>query len=133
MDEDCITFGPVSDPEDRGVALRTTLREVFDASYRKLVVQLYAITGDYNEAEDLVQEAFVKAVATSRRFLRVDNKEAWLRTTAINAHRSRTLTRSATVAGPRSECLDRAIRPPSKSTSRSSTPSVPCRSNNAKW
>ncbi|MET0916599.1 MAG: SigE family RNA polymerase sigma factor [Jiangellaceae bacterium] len=89
MDEDSITFGLVSDPEDCGVALRMTLRDVFDASYRKLVVQLYAITGDYDEAEDLVQEAFVKAVATSRRFLRVDNKEAWLRTTAVNAHRSR--------------------------------------------
>ncbi|MET0522246.1 MAG: sigma factor, partial [Jiangellaceae bacterium] len=89
MDEDSITFGLVSDPEDCGVALRMTLRDVFDASYRKLVVQLYAITGDYNEAEDLVQEAFVKAVANGPRFLRVDNKEAWLRTTAINAHRSR--------------------------------------------
>lgn len=87
MDEDVITFGrmPIPVPEEGGVALR----EVFDASYRKLVVQLYAITSDYDEAEDLVQEAFVRAVATGRRFLRVDNKEAWLRTTAVNAHRSR--------------------------------------------
>jgi RNA polymerase sigma-70 factor (ECF subfamily) len=85
MDQDSITFGRMPDPEDRGVALR----DVFDASYRKLVVQLYAITGDHDEAEDLVQEAFVRAVATGRRFLRVDNKEAWLRTAAINAHRSR--------------------------------------------
>lgn len=89
MDEDSITFGRMPMPEKRGIAGRTTLREVFDASYRKLVVQLYAITGDYDEAEDLVQEAFVKAVANERQFLRVDNKEAWLRTTAVNAHRSR--------------------------------------------
>lgn len=85
MDEDFVTFGRMPDPEDCDV----TVRDVFDASYRKLVVQLYAITGDYDEAEDLVQEAFVRAVASGRRFLRVDNKEAWLRTTAVNAHRSR--------------------------------------------
>lgn len=89
MDEDSITFGRLPEPDDRATALGATLRDVFDASYRKLVVQLYAITGDHDEAEDLVQEAFVKAVSSGRRFLRVDNKEAWLRTTAINAHRSR--------------------------------------------
>ena len=85
MDEDFAPPGGMPDPKDRDV----TVRDVFDASYRKLVVQLYAITGDYDEAEDLVQEAFVRAVASGRRFLRVDNKEAWLRTTAVNAHRSR--------------------------------------------
>ena len=37
------------------------LREVFEGSYRRLVVQLYAVTGDSAEAEDLVQEAFVRA------------------------------------------------------------------------
>ena len=64
-------------------------RALFDASYRKLVVQLYGVTGSLDEAEDLVQEAFVRAAASGRRFLAVDNPEAWLRTTAINAHRSR--------------------------------------------
>lgn len=84
MDEDAITFGRRPDPVDR-----VTLREVFDASYRKLVVQLFAVTGSFDEAEDLVQEAFVRAAASGRRFLAVDNHEAWLRTTAVNAHRSR--------------------------------------------
>ena len=84
MDEDAISFGRPPDPRD-GV----TLRDLFDASYRKLVVQLYGVTGSFDEAEDLVQEAFVRAAASGRRFLRVDNPEAWLRTTAVNAHRSR--------------------------------------------
>ena len=84
MDEDAISFGRPPDPLD-GV----TLRDLFDASYRKLVVQLYGVTGSFDEAEDLVQEAFVRAAASGRRFLRVDNPEAWLRTTAVNAHRSR--------------------------------------------
>ncbi len=84
MDEDTVSFGRPPDPLD-GV----TLRDLFDASYRKLVVQLYGVTGSFDEAEDLVQEAFVRAAASGRRFLRVDNPEAWLRTTAVNAHRSR--------------------------------------------
>ncbi|MEO5663441.1 MAG: SigE family RNA polymerase sigma factor [Nocardioides sp.] len=84
MDEEALTFGRSSDPRDG-----TSLRDVFDASYRRLVVQLYGVTGSLDEAEDLVQEAFVRAAASGRRFLAVDNHEAWLRTTAINAHRSR--------------------------------------------
>lgn len=84
MDEDTVSFGgPWSSSEP------TSLRDVFDASYRRLVVQLFGVTGSMDEAEDLVQEAFVRAAATGRRFARVENPEAWLRTTAINAHRSR--------------------------------------------
>lgn len=66
-----------------------SLQEVFDASYRRLVVQLYAVVGNAGEAEDLVQDAFVRASASGARFLRVDNPEAYLRRTAINLHRKR--------------------------------------------
>jgi RNA polymerase sigma-70 factor (ECF subfamily) len=66
-----------------------TLQEVFDASYRRLVVQLYGVVGNAGEAEDLVQDAFVRASASGARFLRVDNPEAWLRRTAVNLHRNR--------------------------------------------
>ena len=64
------------------------VREVYDASYRRLVVQLYALTGDLAEAEDAVQEAFVGALA-HRAFADLDNPEAWLRTVALNHVRSR--------------------------------------------
>ena len=64
-------------------------REIFAASYRRLVVQLYGVTGDAAEAEDLVQEAFVRAAAAGGKFVAVDNHEAWLRTVAINLQRSR--------------------------------------------
>ena len=84
MEQDSITFGRSSDLEDR-----VSLRDVFNGSYRKLVVQLYGVTGSFDEAEDVVQEAFVRAAASGRRFLRVENPEAWLRTTAVNVHRSR--------------------------------------------
>jgi len=62
---------------------------IFVASYRRLVVQMYGVTGDAAEAEDLVQEAFVRAAAAGRRFIKVDNHEAWLRTVAVNIQRSR--------------------------------------------
>ena len=84
MDDDSITFGRIPDLGDP-----VSLRDVFDASYRKLVVQLYGVTGTFDEAEDVVQEAFVRAAASGRRFQRVENPEAWLRTTAIHVHRSR--------------------------------------------
>ena len=65
------------------------LAEVFTMSYRRLAMQLYGVVGNLAEAEDLVQEAFVRAAAAGTRFQRVDNPEAWLRRTAINLHRKR--------------------------------------------
>jgi RNA polymerase sigma-70 factor (ECF subfamily) len=65
------------------------VREVYDASYRRLVVQMLAVCADQAEAEDVVQEAFVKAIGQGRRFEQVDNPEAWLRTVALNALRNR--------------------------------------------
>jgi RNA polymerase sigma-70 factor (ECF subfamily) len=65
------------------------VREVYDASYLRLVVQVAALTGELADAEDAVQEAFVKALAQGRRFARLDNPEAWLRTVAVNHVRNR--------------------------------------------
>ena len=68
---------------------RATLEQIFELSYRRLAMQLYGVVGNLAEAEDLVQEAFVRAAAAGPRFRRVDNPEAWLRRTAINLHRKR--------------------------------------------
>lgn len=84
MDADTVILGWPLTADDH-----PSLRDVFNVSYRRLVVQLYGVTGNLDEAEDLVQEAFVRAAAAGRRFDRVENPEAWLRTTAINQHRSR--------------------------------------------
>jgi len=67
----------------------TSLHELYDASYGRLVLQLLALCGDVAEAEDAVQEAFVKAIAQGRAFDRVRNPEAWLRTVALNHQRNR--------------------------------------------
>ena len=64
------------------------LRDLYEGCYGRLVGQVYAVTGDHAAAQDAVQEAFVRAF-TSRRLEGVDNPEAWLRTTALNAARSR--------------------------------------------
>ena len=66
-----------------------TLRTVYHASYRRLVAQLAAVVGGVSEAEDLVQEAFVRATAQRHRFETLDNPEAWVRTVALNLARSR--------------------------------------------
>jgi RNA polymerase sigma-70 factor (ECF subfamily) len=74
-----------------GVAMKATgsLAAVYDSSYPRLVAQLVAICGSQQEAEDAVQEAFVKAVGQGSNWEAVDNPEAWLRTVALNHLRTR--------------------------------------------
>ena len=45
----------------------TTLAEVFELSYRRLVVQMYGVVGSFGGAEELVQQAFVRASAAGGR------------------------------------------------------------------
>lgn len=85
MDRDVV----VATPDRVAIGDLVSLRDVFDASYRRLVVQVFGVVGNYGESEDIVQEAFVRAAAAGARFLRVDNHEAWLRTVSINIHRNR--------------------------------------------
>jgi len=63
--------------------------ELYAACYRRLVAQLFAFTDDLTEAQDVVQEAFARALARPRALADVDNPEAWLRTVAINVVRRR--------------------------------------------
>lgn len=66
-----------------------SLDELYAASYRRLVAQLYAVTGSRQEAEDVVQEAFMRAMSRWSDVRTYDNPEAWLRTVALNLARSR--------------------------------------------
>lgn len=68
---------------------REAVRAAYSAYYRRLVAALYGLTGDYSEAQDLVQEAYARALARSKQFLDVADPEAWLRTVAINLARTR--------------------------------------------
>ncbi|MGH3345387.1 MAG: RNA polymerase sigma factor [Nocardioides sp.] len=69
------------------------------ASYRRLVGQLYGVCGDLTEAEEVVAEAFARAVQHQRTFAHLDNPEAWLRTVAVNVSRTRLRRRLAAVRG----------------------------------
>ncbi|KGN34149.1 RNA polymerase sigma24 factor [Knoellia sinensis KCTC 19936] len=71
------------------MAASEALSAIYDASYSRLVAQLIVITGSQEEAEDAVQEAFVKGIRQGARFDLIDNPEAWLRTVAINTQRTR--------------------------------------------
>jgi RNA polymerase sigma-70 factor, ECF subfamily len=54
------------------------------AAYRRLLRQLFAVTGDLAEAEDLLQEAFARASVRWATVRGYDNPEAWVRRVALN-------------------------------------------------
>jgi RNA polymerase sigma factor (sigma-70 family) len=68
---------------------RELIHDLYLASYQRLVLQLYPVTGDLGEAHEVVQEAFVKLLAAPGRMSGLGNPEAWLRTVAVNQARSR--------------------------------------------
>lgn len=58
--------------------------DLYHASYRRLVAQVYAFTTDLAEAQDAVSEAFARALARRGQLSDIDTPEAWLRTVAVN-------------------------------------------------
>lgn len=58
--------------------------EFYQAAYARLVGQLFPVTGDLQQAEDVVQEAFVRALDHWPRVSRYELPEAWVRRVAIN-------------------------------------------------
>lgn len=63
--------------------------EFYAAHYADLVVQIYAYFGDRQEAQDVVQEAFYRALARWRRLSVYDDPVAWVRRVAWNLATSR--------------------------------------------
>ncbi len=67
--------------------LALVTEEEFDvfyaAAFPRLVGQLYALTGDHSEAQDVVQEAFVRAWDRRGALLAEGAPEAWIRTVAV--------------------------------------------------
>ncbi|WP_232680440.1 SigE family RNA polymerase sigma factor [Nocardioides sp. R-C-SC26] len=56
--------------------------EFYAASYRRLTGQVYAMIGNLDEAQECVQEAFVRAWDHRRKLASADHPEAWVRVTA---------------------------------------------------
>jgi RNA polymerase sigma-70 factor, ECF subfamily len=65
------------------------LDEFYAASFRRLVAQVHALIGDRDEAQECVQEAFVRAWSHRGRLDRDRAPEAWVRTTAYRLAVSR--------------------------------------------
>jgi RNA polymerase sigma-70 factor (ECF subfamily) len=58
--------------------------EFYAATFHNLTVQLYAHTGDLSEAQDVVQEAFCRALPRWSRVATYDDPAAWVRKVAWN-------------------------------------------------
>jgi RNA polymerase sigma-70 factor (ECF subfamily) len=58
--------------------------EFYQAAFARLVGQLFLVTGDLQAAEDVVQEAFVRALARWTRLRTFDVPELWVRRVALN-------------------------------------------------
>jgi RNA polymerase sigma-70 factor, ECF subfamily len=62
----------------------------YAAAYRRVLVQVFALLGDLQEAEDATQDAFAKASFHCRRIVAYDQPEAWVRRVAFNQARNST-------------------------------------------
>ena len=80
--------------------------EFYAASFQRVTGQIYAMIGNRDEAQECVQEAFVRAWAHRRKLDRAEYPEAWVRTTAYRLAVSRW---RRTVRGRRP--VDRAMGP----------------------
>ena len=58
--------------------------EFYATNFGRLVVQMYAITGNLADAEDAVQEAFARASVRWGRVGGYDSPEGWVRRVALN-------------------------------------------------
>ena len=56
----------------------------YAASYQRLLGQLFAVTGDLAEAENVLQEAYARAFARWAQVRAYDFPEAWVRRVALN-------------------------------------------------
>jgi RNA polymerase sigma-70 factor (ECF subfamily) len=63
--------------------------DFYTASFTRLVGQVYAMIGDRDEAQECVQEAFVRAWSHRRQLEKAHAPEAWVRTTAYRLAVSR--------------------------------------------
>jgi RNA polymerase sigma-70 factor (ECF subfamily) len=63
--------------------------DFYTSSFGRLTGQIYAMIGDRDEAQECVQEAFVRAWSRRGALTRDGNPEAWVRTTAYRLAVSR--------------------------------------------
>lgn len=60
------------------------IEELYSATYRQLVAGVSVLTNDRAQAEEAVQEAFVRLIPRAAKVLNYDDPVAWLRRVATN-------------------------------------------------
>jgi RNA polymerase sigma-70 factor, ECF subfamily len=80
---------PTPVPDHPSTLPPPTFDEVYAAHYADLTVQLYVYFGDRQEAQDVVQEAFCRALARWRTVSAYEDPVAWIRKVAWNLAVSR--------------------------------------------
>jgi RNA polymerase sigma-70 factor (sigma-E family) len=63
--------------------------EFFEALHASLFRAMYLLTGNRQEAEELMQEAFVRVLERWERISRMDHRDGYLYRTALNLYRNR--------------------------------------------
>lgn len=80
------TWSLAAQPREDAAAEPVTFESLFSDHHERLYRALYLIIGNTHEAEELMQDAFVKVL---ERWDRIDNPAGYLYRTALNATRSR--------------------------------------------
>src|SRR5262245_56942902 len=86
--QDNFTF-PMTVPERRLTGVEGDFATFYAATFSSLCAQLYVHTGDLAEAQDLVQEAFTRALPRWSQLTQYDDPAAWVRKVAWNLATSR--------------------------------------------
>jgi RNA polymerase sigma-70 factor, ECF subfamily len=66
-----------------------SFEDFYASSFQSLTTQIYAYTGDLAASQDLVQEAYCRALARWNKLSRYDDPVAWVRKVAFNLAKSR--------------------------------------------
>lgn len=74
---------------DSGPPRSAGFEEFYAAHFRPLTIQLFAYTGDMATAQDMVQEAFCRALARWKQVADMHDPAAWVRRVAWNLATSR--------------------------------------------
>jgi RNA polymerase sigma-70 factor (ECF subfamily) len=81
--------GALGSPPDTGPPRAAGFEEFYGACFQSLTIQLFAYTSDMAAAQDVVQEAFCRALARWKRVSAMDDPAAWVRRVAWNLATSR--------------------------------------------
>ncbi|HEV7711326.1 MAG TPA: SigE family RNA polymerase sigma factor [Asanoa sp.] len=81
--------GTLGSSTDTGPPPTAGFEEFYGASFQSLTIQLFAYTSDMATAQDVVQEAFCRALTRWKRVSVMDDPASWVRRVAWNLATSR--------------------------------------------